>query len=307
MKKIYFLFALMMSSWVNAQVSTPVVGFNKLNFPAGNSAQTATFTKASVFQGVATSKTQNSITVSGAAFPSYAPVGGLPAYYVKILGGALDGYTFDVLSNTSTTLTISGDLSQAGTTPTFLVRPHVKASDLFKSSTGLTPGLDTLTVFNSDATSTVLLWVSTDSSTGWIDVLTEAVADAVVYPGQGFILTTVAAGTFTFQGQVETSSTVVPLYPGTVNLVSRSNPSTSSASIQGIGLGNNLTPGLDTTEFWSRDGANTSTAVLLWAGVDGFIDNLTEQISIRAVEPNEVMNVTVVSPTTWKVSPPLSQ
>ena len=45
-------------------VSTPIVGFNTLSFPSGNSNHAATFVKGNVFQGAATSKTTNSLTIS---------------------------------------------------------------------------------------------------------------------------------------------------------------------------------------------------------------------------------------------------
>ena len=62
-----------------------VVGYNKFTFPTGNSCHAATFVKANYFSGAATSKTANSLTVTGASFGSLAPSGGLPQYYVKIL------------------------------------------------------------------------------------------------------------------------------------------------------------------------------------------------------------------------------
>lgn len=304
MIKKFLILSFIVAPWLNAQVSTPVVGFNKLTFPAGNSTHTATFIKGNTFQGTATSKTSNSITVSTGSFSGLAPSGGLPTHYVKILGGAMDGYTLDILASSPTVLTLDGDISTAGTTPTFIIRQHVKASDLFKTSTGLSPGLDTLTIFNPDASSTVLLWAGSESSTGWIDIFTESVADAVLYPGQGFVLTTVGSGTYTFSGTVETTPTVVPLFTGTVNLVARANPSSSQASLQTINLGTGMTLGLDTVEFWSQNGSISSDGVFLWGGADGFLDIFTEQVSARTVGPNEVMNVTVVTPTTWKVSAP---
>jgi len=277
-----------------------------LGFPAGNSAHTATFVKANVFQGAATSRTSTTLTVSSASFGSLAPAGGLPTHYVKITSEAMEGYVLDILSNTSTSVTVDGNLSTAGATPSFVIRPHVKASDLFAGNTSLAPGSDTLTLFNDNGTSTVLLWVGSDSSTGWVDPITEAVQDAVVYPGQGFVLTSQGAGNFTSTGIVETSPVVVPLFPGAVNLVTRANPSVDPKSLQSINLGQGMAPGSDTVEFFATNGSLASSGVYLWAGAsDGFVDAVTEVPATATVDSSQVLNVTVLQATTWKASPPV--
>ena len=293
-------------AFLHAQTTSysDVVGYNQLSFPAGNSAHTATFVKANVFQGAATSRTANSLTVSSATFGSLAPAGGLPTHYVKITSGAMEGYVLDILSNTSTSVTVDGNLSTAGSTPSFVIRPHVKASDLFVGNTSLSPGSDTLTLFNDNGTSTVLLWAGIDSPTGWIDPISEAIQDAVVYPGQGFLLTSQSSGSFTSTGTVETSPVVVPLYSGAVNLVTRANPSVDPKSLQSINLGQDMAVGTDTVEFLATNGSLASAGVYLWAGTDGFIDALSEMPTSVTVGSSQVLNVTVIQPTTWKVSPP---
>jgi len=301
-------FGLCFGVLAQSTVSTPIVGFNTLSFPSGNSTHAATFVKGNVFQGVATSKTTTSLTVSSASFGSLGPVGGLPTHYVKITSGAMEGYVLDILSNTSTAVTVDGSLATAEATPSFVIRSHVKASDLFAGNSSLSAGLDTLTAFNADGTSSVLLWVGTDSATGWVDTLTEAAADAVIYPGQGFVLTAANSGNFRFQGTVENTPTVVPMFPGAVNLVTLASPSTGSRALQTSGLGANMASGLDTVEFWSQDGSLASTAVYLWAdSTTGFVDAVTEEVATKNIGASEIMNVTVSSPTTWKSSSPLTQ
>jgi len=284
-----------------------VVGYNTLSFPSGNSTHAATFVKGNVFQGVATSKTTTSLTVSSASFGSLGPVGGLPTHYVKITSGAMEGYVLDILSNTSTAVTVDGSLATAEATPSFVIRSHVKASDLFAGNSSLSAGLDTLTAFNADGTSSVLLWVGTDSATGWVDPVTEAAVDAVIYPGQGFVLTAANSGNFRFQGTVENTPTVVPMFPGAVNLVTLASPSTGSRALQTSGLGANMASGLDTVEFWSQDGSLASTAVYLWAGSEtGFVNSVTEEIATENIGASQILNVTVTDPTTWKAASPLT-
>ena len=302
----FSLIGLCLGAFAQSTVSTPIVGFNTLSFPSGNSTHAATFVKGNVFQGTATSKTTSVLNVSSASLSALGPVDGLPTHYVKITSGAMEGYVFDVLSNTANSITIDGDMSQAEATPSFVIRSHVKASELFSGNSSLSAGLDTVTVFNADGTSTVLLWVGSDSATGWVDAVTEAPLDAIIYPGQGFVLTTVGSGSYRFQGTVETTPTVVPIFPGAVNLVTLASPGTGTRALQTSGLGSNLTSGLDTVEFWSQDGSLSSTEVYLWAGTDGFVNVVTEEPATKNVGSTEVMNVTVVSPTTWKSPSPLT-
>lgn len=311
MKKTNLLAVLTLAAtpaFLHAQTTSysDVVGYNTLSFPAGNSTHAATFVKGNVFQGVASSKTVDTLTIPSSSLGALGPSSGLPTHYVKITSGAMEGYVFDVLSSTATSITIDGDLTPAEATPSFVVRAHVKASELFAGNTSLSPGLDTVTVFNPDSTSTVLLWVGTDSATGWVDPVTEAVVDAVIYPGQGFVLTTVGSGNYRFQGTVENTPTVVPIFPGAVNLVTLASPGGGTKALQTSGLGANMASGLDTVEFWSQDGSLSSTEVYLWAGADGFVNVVTEAPATKDVGSSEVMNVTVVNPTTWKAPSPLT-
>jgi len=305
MKTALFLGILSSVSLGFAQtVSTPVVGFNKFSFPVGSTAYTATFVKSAVFSGTATGSSASSLSVSSANFGSLGLTGGLPTHYVKITSGTLNGYVFDVLSNTSTQITVDGDLSGIGASPSFVVRPHVMVSDLFQGSSGLTDGLDTITVYNSDGTSTTLLRASGDSPTGWVSPIDESAANAVIYPGQGFYVTASGNGNFTSTGQVETTQTVVPLYANAVNLVSRASPAGNGVQLSTLGLGAELTPALDTVEFFSADGSLTATAVYLWAGTDGFVSTVDESPANQLVAGEEVMNIGVASSTIWTAPAP---
>jgi hypothetical protein len=307
MKKLNLALAILLTAVMagNAATSTSeVVGYNKITFPTGNSCHAATFVKANYFSGAATSKTANSLTVTGASFGSLAPSGGLPQYYVKILSGAMAGFTFDILSNTSTTLVVDGDLSSQVTNPNFVIRPHVMASELFSASSGLTDGLDTISVFNADGTTTTMLRAAGDSPTGWINPVDESAANAVLYPGQGFFLNAASPGNYTFSGTVETSATVVPLFAGAINLVSSGNPGSGTTALESLGIGAMMTPALDTVELFSQDGTLSSQASFLWAGTDGFINPVDESPAVLNLSGNAVLNVYVSASTTWLAPAP---
>jgi hypothetical protein len=307
MKKLNLSLAILVSAVMAGHAATAtsdVVGYEVQSFNAGNTVHAVTFVKPNLFQGVASSKTANSLIVSGAAFSSYGPVSGYPTHYVKILDGTLAGYVFDVTSNTATSIVVDGSLATAGTTPRFLVRQHIRLADVFATSTGLSDGSDTFTLFNNDGTSTVALRAANDSASGWLDPVTEQPMNPVIYPGQGFLLTTSTSGTYTVANTVESTTTVVPLYSGAVNLVSRASPSSQSTSLVSSGLGANMASGSDTVEFWTNNGSLASQEVALAAGVDGFINPITEAPSVGTLAGGTVVNVTVTQNSTWMAPAP---
>jgi hypothetical protein len=292
-------------------VSTPIVGFYKKTFPSGGSLQTSALVKASDFQGTASSVSGASLGTSTASWTvnQFAPSNGFPVYYVEITSGPLAGYTFDVLSNTANTVTLDvASLSGAGSNPTFLIRAHRKISEIFATATNLNDYQDQVTIYNSDGSTTTLLRDS-GATTGWIDATTFDASDPILYPAQGFVLTTQASGQFTLTGQVNPNSTVVPLYANQPNIVSLSNPGDETKNIQSINLGTNLSDFNDQVAIYSQDGALSQSATLLWAGVsEGFYDatsfSAAVGVSITGTEP---IIVTPVADTTWNLASPLNQ
>jgi len=307
MKKLNVALAILVTAVMagNAQtVTSGVVGYQVQSFSAGNTVHTVTFVKPDKFNGVASSKTASSLIVTGASFSNYGLVGGIPTHYVKILNGPLAGYVFDVISSTSTSIVVDGNIATAGTTPRFLVREHIRLADVFATSTGLSDGSDTFTLFNDNGTSTVALRAANDSPSGWLDPVTEQPMNPVIYPGQGFLLTTAASGTFTVAQTVESTPTVVPLYVGAVNLVSRASPGSDSMSLVSSGLGANMASGSDTVEFWSNNGSLASQEVALAVGTDGFVNPITEAPTVGTLQGGTVVNVTVTQNSTWMAPAP---
>lgn len=283
-----------------------VVGYSTSSFPAGTSGHGVGFVKPAVYTGTATKLSGTSISASGltAANGSLAPVNGLPTHYVEITSGVNEGLNADVLSNTGSTVVLDADLSNLGSTESVVIRPHVKASDVFAGNTSLGDFSDTILVFNSDGSTLSLLRDST-SSTGWIDPNTFAAADLVIYPGQGFLLNSSASGAFTCTGTVKKTATVVPLYSTSVNLVCVANPS-SNPDIQNSGLGTNLTDYADTVGTFTSDGSFVQDATYLWAGAgDKFIDpNLFTSVTGVNLPGTKAILVGVSSDTTWKAPAP---
>jgi hypothetical protein len=292
-------------------VSTPIVGFYKKEFPSGGSLQTSALVKAPAFQGTATSVSGASLGSSSAGWTvnQFAPANGFPSYYVEITSGPLAGYTFDILSNTANEVTLdAASLSGAGANPVFLIRAHRKISEIFATATNLNDYQDQVTIYNSDGSTTTLLRDS-GSATGWIDATTFSESDPVLYPAQGFVLTTQASGQFTLTGQVNPNPTIVPLYANQPNIVALANPGGATKDIQNINLGANLSDFNDQVAVYSQDGALSQSATLLWAGAsDGFYDATSFSpavgVTIAGTEP---VIVTPVQDTTWNLASPLNQ
>lgn len=251
-----------------------VVGYEKKSFVAGTTGHGVGLIQAAKFQGTASAVTSGSLTIATSSLTAneFAPANGRPTHYVQITSGSQNGLVVDITANTATTISVgSGDLASVSGTPSFVVRPHMTVSKLFSGNTDLGDYSDTVTLYNSDGTTTTLLRDSAQT-TGWIDAGSFSESDAVIYPGQAFLLSTSGPGTFTNTGVVNPSQTIIPIYSGLVNLVSLSNPS-SGKDVQNINLGSNLSDYADTVGTFSADGQLNQNMTLLWGGAtDGFLD-----------------------------------
>ncbi|NCY22001.1 hypothetical protein EBX31_08605 [bacterium] len=240
MKKIHlligtFLTTVALSHAVDSY--SDVVGYSKVTLPSGTRAIVPGFVKASVFSGsglvsgqtlVASGLTANALkpTQVGTGAPDY------PTHYVEITSGAYEGYSFDVSSNTATSVTVSGLPSAVnGTTVSYTIRPHLTLADIDSSS--LPDGNVVLVMFNNpNVSATTFLY---DSAGTWYDGSGSFVMNhAVLYPGTGFLLNNTSASTqINFTGVVKATKTVVPVYRlASQNLVGPVNPSTSTVLSQ---------------------------------------------------------------------------
>jgi len=283
-----------------------VVGYSKSSFPAGTSGHGVGFVKAAIFTGSATKLSSSSITVNGltSANNSLAPSGGLPTHYVEITSGTNEGLNADIVSNTGTTVVLDADLSNVGSTEQIVIRPHVKASEVFAGNGSLVDYTDTLLVYNADGSTFTLLRDSTAPS-GWVDPNLFTPADVVIYPGQAFLLSTSASGSFTTSGLVKSTATVIPLYASSLNYISAGNPS-SNPDIQTSGLGASLAAYVDTVATLVTNGSFEQGATYLWAGApDNFIDpNLFSTVSGVTLPGTGAILVSVSADTTWKAPAP---
>jgi len=265
--------------------STPIIGFYKFNVPAGTSNWSCAFVTKKDFQGAATSITGGpTSTINFAGTPLAA--GSLTSHYIEILSGPNAGLILDIAAvpaNTTSAISVTGNLGPSGLglsgTETICIRKHAMISTVLASGGGLAPIDDNVEVFDSHGESKILAW----DGTKWVDGVDFVTpSDAIVYPLQGFKISSVSGATLTLGGgqvsYVKSGATKVPVYSGMVNLVGVMSPIVDPASadqafsapLSGLGL-NTLSPVDDLVTSFSADGlANES--FFAWDGtkvVDG--------------------------------------
>lgn len=240
--KISVFISVVFSVWAlcsaNAQtVSTPIVGFSKVTVPAGTRGVVPGFVKSAKYSGSGLVSGQL-IAASGLTANTLAPtqVGtgapDFPTHYIEIVSGPYEGYSFDVLSNTTSSVTVLGLPSSVNaSTINYVIRPHLTLGDI--DSANLPDGNIVLNIYNDpNKPANTFLY---DSAGNWYDGSgTYLMNHAVIYPGTGVSLYN-SSSTFTinFTGQVKTTKTVVPVYyQATYNLVGPMNPSASTTLSQ---------------------------------------------------------------------------
>ena len=300
-------------AFLHAQTTSysDIVGYYKKTFPAGGSLQSVALLKPVTFQGSATSISAAVLTSNGANWSAnaFVPVNGLPAYYVEITSGPREGYLYDIVSNTANTVTVDdSSIADAGATPSFIIRAHSKLSDVLGPTVVMGDFQDQATVYNSDGTYSNFLRDSS-TTTGWLDATLFSESDAVIYPGQGYVLTSSASGNYTVSGTLKSTKTAVPLFPNVPNIVSLANPGGVSKDVQSVNLGANMADFQDQVAKYNDDGSLTLAVNLLYSGsAEGFYDATTfSPASGVTVAGEEAVIATVVSPTVWVVNPPVSQ
>jgi hypothetical protein len=257
--------------------STPVIGYYKQTIQPGNTAVVAGFTTKKEFQGAMTSAAaagaETVITQTGATFGSFTN------HFVEILSGSKTGLILDIVSNTGTTINVSGVVALDPNT-SYCVRKHVTLGALLPGGAGLDAGSDTVSIVNSDSS----VEEFTYNGSNWENVATlDDGTEKVIYPGQGFIVFRGAAtaATVTIGGNevsyVKYGPTMVPLYAGAPgnpmrNYVGAINPLVSDAepgdivALGSFGLVAALTAGSDTVDVFSINGSFTTTGTYVSNG-----------------------------------------
>jgi hypothetical protein len=289
------------NSLVAQTVSTPIVGFSKVSAPSGTIVVVPSFVKANRFQGAVTLSGQT-FAVTGFAANQLAPsahTDGRPNYpkaYVEITSGTFEGTVLDILSNTTSSVTVSGAPPELnGQSVSIAIRDHFTLDDLAQGQAGLVDYDSGVTLYNSDGTTSIRYyatgsWVADDYST--------PAGNTIIYPGQGITLSS-APATLTLSGNVKQTKTVIPLYSGgVVNLVGPGNPS-GSDSLNAVNIASALAPYDDGINSFSSNGLMTIAETYYSDGAVILNSSYEPLPSPAYVASNSGFVVTVSSPKTW--------
>jgi hypothetical protein len=254
------LVAAVMAGNAATEATGPVVGYSKYTLGPGQYLFSPTFVKAFVLKGNGTISGQ-SLSVSGVNTSSLTPTafndGVTPNYpraYVEILSGDYAGVAFDITSATTSSV-IASDFPSAlnGLNVSFAIRPHVTLDDIFKAETGFPEYSDSIKLFNSDGSESIRFLsggiITTD------DFVTPA-GHTPIYTGGGVLLNLTASVTLTLTGEVKSTITKVPVFPGVNNIVGSLDPS-SGLKVTSSNLATSLTAYSDSATLYSNDGSFT--------------------------------------------------
>ena len=284
--------------------STPVIGFYKQTVQPGNNPLVCGLVTKKLFQGAMTSHSpgttnsiinQSGVTWNAGQFQQSANPATDSSHYIEILSGVHTGLALDIVSNTSTSLTVEGNTSALPANPvaslagteSYCIRKHATLGQILPNGGGLDVS-DTVTLYNSNNTSTLVSW----GGTIWEDAFSGDDKGALpIYPGQGFVVNHVANTTVTLTvgggevSYVKIGDTKVPLYfsanPAKAlrNMVGPVNPLISSTGpadttpLASFGL----TAGLQSSDVIQLTPANGPFSSSSSYGVEGssIIDNFS--------------------------------
>jgi hypothetical protein len=250
--------ALLASSHLTAEsVSTNPVGYRSTALPSGNIPFAPSFVHAVSYTaqagGIAENADSSTVTLIDGAMPVgvYDESAMYPVYYLEITeAGSDQGYVFDVISNTATTVTVAGLLTSdfsLGGDESVAIRKHMTIGDVFQGA-AIKAYADSVKFFNEDGSDSLFFW----DGLMWTPDFVENHSDRPVYPGHGFMVTLAAPVDLTITGAVKTTATKVPVYAGVINFIASLAPADSS--LGELGFVSVLQAYADSVKTFSQDG-----------------------------------------------------
>ena len=284
-----------------------VVGYSKVTAPSGTVTIVPGFVKAAKFSGTASVSGQ-SFSVSGFSAGSLNPSvfsdrPNYPTHYIEITSGTYEGYSFDILSNTASSVTASGVPSAlTGQNVSVAVRAHVTLDDI--ASPTMADYSDAVNLVNPDGTATTRFY----ASGSWVaEDYSSPAGHTVIYPGQAVSLSS-GGVTLTTTGVVKSTKTAVPLYAAAVNFVGPLSPS-GGTKMDVLQIAPYLAPYADGFNAFASDGNMTTVATyysdgiaILDAGYSPLAPGATDSI-----ETNTGFAVSVTADTYWIMPSPLNR
>ena len=278
--------ALLASNHIAAEtVSTDPVGYRSTALPSGNIPFAPSFVHANSYNaqtgGIVENAESSTVTlVDGAMSVGVYDEGATyPVYYLEITEvGSDQGYVFDVISNTATTVTVAGlltsDFSLSGD-ETVAIRKHMTIGDVFQGA-ALQAYADSVQFYNEDGSTSQFFW----DGLMWTPDFAANHSDRPVYPGHGFMVTLAAPSNLTLTGTVKTTATKVPVYAGVINFIASLAP--SDAIIGELGFVSVLQAYADSVKMFSQDGMLSTDGLYYSDGIkmtkDFSSDNGSDEI-----------------------------
>lgn len=288
-----------------------VVGYSKIDIPVGGRLIAPVFLKSAVYTGSATASA-GVLTLSGAVTAgalnqtSFSDRPNFPTHYVKIVSaGANEGLVLDVVSNTASSITISGAPAGLSGSVSIEVVPHYTLLDFANQSTNLQPYADAVTFYDAGNAKRAYYF----TGTGFVadDYATPA-DQVVIYPGSGVILNAGATSYLTMTGRVNQTKTLVPVFAGE-SIVAPIDPSGIS-KIADSNLGSAMAPYADAASAVLLDGSLATTAY--YTDGAGMLDDSYTPLDSAAANTPKVAaaNGFIVNANTdgyWAQSPVISK
>lgn len=246
---------LTLTSGIASTVTSDVAGFSKVVGSPGGRIVSPVLANPVVFQAPA-SVTNGTFAVTGLtnslSATSYTDRPNAPVYYLEIApGSSFEGMRYDILSNSSTSITVAGNASALNgqTNLIICIRKHITLGDLAGASAGLTDYNDAFTLYRSNNVKSSFYYTSAGVLCD--DYMTPG-GQAVVAPGTAVILNSMGSATFTFSGTVKGNRTLATLFPGE-NLVAPQDP-VGGMKVTGQNIAPSLQSSSDTATLFSVDG-----------------------------------------------------
>lgn len=205
--------------------TTVVVGCSRIDLPAGGRVVTPVFVKSSVYtgNGIVSGKTIGAagLTPNALQPTTFADRPNYPTHYLEITSGTYAGYSYDVSSNSSGSVTLYDFPAELNAqTVSLTIRPHITLGDIAAGVSGLVDYADILTLYKSGNRQSSYYYIYP----GFVGDDYSTPADhVVVYPGTAVLFNNGGPANITLNGQVKTTPTVVPIYSG-VSLVGPLDP-----------------------------------------------------------------------------------
>jgi len=250
LKSVLPVCLLILTGKLTAQTTSysEVVGYNTITAAAnGGSGVRYSLVAANLLNSAAWTGTINgSLQAAASSFTAGAFNAGsvFAKYYVEIVDGSAAGSQADIVSNTTDTLTVTGQASfqtAVGTGASVKIRKHRTLVDLFGGASGTTGDTSVLIAKGTSlsAADNVILkdggvdksyyYSSNGLRPGWRDASGNVAADRPIYPSQGLIIArkSNSAANIVVTGEVKQGVTFIDLPLG-YNLVTMPIPSDST-------------------------------------------------------------------------------